>query len=259
MSFKLGEFDTREISGLTAILRSMPSLPVETTLTAYPSGDGGNYSGTRMNSLRWEFSLKLTGRTPEEVLSLADEISSKLNPQIHGLQDFIPENLTPWVWQGIVSGGVTWERDDILWLTGYSVLNGSLEIVTPDPYGKCVMPAKVRTSSGSLLLEDIGNTFNRPYIVIQGTSTDNSEIKITAPGGTCRIFTLLTVQEELILDYENLNFFIRSKSTKKFLRNVADHFEEFYRITLLGDAVLMITSSTATLTRIEVTVTSRRI
>lgn len=259
MSFKLGDFDTREISGLTAILRSMPSLPVETTLTAYPSGDGGNYSGTRMNSLRWEFSLKLTGRTPEEVLSLADEISLKLNPQIHGLQDFIPENLTPWVWQGIVSGGVTWERDDVLWLAGYSVLNGSLEIVTPDPYGKCVMPVKTRTSPGNILLEDIGNTFYRPYILIQGASAVNSEIKITAPGGVCRIFTFLTSAEELILDYENLNFFIRSKSTKQFLRNVADHFEEFHRFSIVGDSVISITAATATISLIEVTVTSRRI
>lgn len=259
MSFKLGDFDTREISGLTAILRSMPSLPVETTLTAYPSGDGGNYSGTRMNSLRWEFSLKLTGRTPEEVLALADEISSKLNPQIHGLQDFIPENLMPWVWQGVVSGGVTWERDDILWLTGYSVLNGSLEIVTPDPYGKCVMPTKVRTSSGNILLEDIGNTFYRPYIVIQGASAFNSEIKITAPGGVCRIFTILTSAEELVLDYENLNFFIRSKSTKQFLRNVADRFEEFHRFALMGLSVMSVRASGATIYQVEVTVTSRRI
>lgn len=259
MSFKLGDFDTREISGLTAILRSMPSLPVETTLTAYPSGDGGNYSGTRMSSLRWEFSLKLTGRTPEEVLALADEISYKLNPQIHGLQDFIPENLMPWVWQGVVSGGVSWERDDVLWLAGYSVLNGSLEIVTPDPYGKCVMPVKVRTSPGGVELEDIGNTFYRPYIVIQGASPDTSDIRIEAPDGVCRIFTLLTSAEELVLDYENLNFFIRSKSTKKFLRNVADHFEEFHRFTLVGDSAISITANTAKITRIEVTVTSRRI
>lgn len=259
MSFKLGDFDTREISGLTAILRSMPSLPVETTLTAYPSGDGGNYSGTRMNSLRWEFSLKLTGRTPEQVLALADEISSKLNPQIYGLQDFIPENLAPWVWQGVVSGGVTWERDDILWLTGYSVLNGSLEIVTPDPYGKCVMPAKVRTSPGSIILEDIGNTFYRPHIVLQGMSSDTSGITISAPGGVCQIFTLITEFEELVLDYENLNFFIRSKSTKQFLRNVADHFEEFHRFAFLGDTEMSITTEVASVTRIEVTVTSRRI
>ena len=259
MSFKLGDFDTREISGLTAILRSMPSLPVETTLTAYPSGDGGNYSGTRMSSLRWEFSLKLTGRTPEEVLALADEISLKLNPQIHGLQDFIPENLMPWVWQGVVSGGVSWERDDVLWLAGYSVLNGSLEIVTPDPYGKCVMPVKVRTSPGSVILEDIGNTFYRPHIVIQGMSASTSGITISAPGGVCQIFTLLTEAEELVLDYDNLNFFIRSKSTKQFLRSVADRFEEFHRFTLLGDTEMSITTHIALIDRIEVTVTSRRI
>lgn len=259
MSFKLGDFDTREISGLTAILRSMPSLPVETTLTAYPSGDGGNYSGTRMNSLRWEFSLKLTGRTPEEVLALADEISYKLNPQIHGLQDFIPENLMPWVWQGVVSGGVSWERDDVLWLAGYSVLNGSLEIVTPDPYGKCVMPAKVRTGSGSLILEDIGNTFYRPHIVIQGMSTSTSGITISAPGGVCQIFTLLTEAEELVLDYDNLNFFIRSKSTKQFLRSVADHFTKFHRFHLTGSAVINVSSVQASITTVSVTVSSRRI
>lgn len=259
MSFKLGEFDTREVHGLTAILRSMPSLPVDTAITAYPSGDGGNYSGTRMTSIRWEFSLKLTGKNPEEVLALADYISMQLNPQIHGLQDFIPENLHPWTWRGIVSGGVSWERDEVLWLTGYSVLHGSIEIVTPDPYGKCVMPAQVLTEPGSMVLDSIGNTFYRPYIVIQGTSTDYTEITISALSGVCRIFTLLTTAEELVLDYENLDFFIRSKTTKQFLRNVADHFTQFHRYALIGKNMLNISANAATITRVEVTVTSRRI
>lgn len=259
MSFKLGYFNTIDIPGLNAILQSVPTLPVDTTVAAYPGGDGGVYSGSRMTSTRWEFNLRLEGRSVQEVLKRADDMSRAVNPQVHGLQDFTPLAMDPWVWQGVVSGGVAWERDDILWLNGISVLHGSLEILTPDPYGKVVLPAVTRTGKGAVELRDIGNAPYYPEVVIRGQATDSRYIQISSAGHTAEIFTQLDSPEELVLNFEMMDFYIRSISTGQRLRNVAHGFTQFHRFKLSGSAELVVDAGLATIDSVAVIVTSRRI
>lgn len=261
MSFKLGNFNTIEIPRFTAILQSVPSLPVDTSVTAYPGGDGGAYVGSRMTSTRWEFTLRLEGRTAQEVLKRADDVSRAVNPQVHGLQDFRPLALDSWIWQGVVSGGVNWERDNVLWLNGISVLHGSLEIITPDPYGKAELPPVFRESAGVVTLKDIGNAPYHPVVVVVGQSLESRYIQVVCEGHTVEIYTLLTLSEELVLDFDNMEFYIRDRFSpgKERLRNVAHLITKFHRFKLSGDVDMEFITGEATINKVYVYVKSRRI
>lgn len=260
MSFKLGRFDTRHIHGMSAILDRLPSLPVAASLEDLPAGDGSVYYGSRMQATEWDFNLSLRGRNVYEVLKLTEDVARHLNPSVHGLQDFTPRAFEPWVWQGVVSSEIQWDRDKILWFgEGICQLNGSVTITTPDPYGKRVLPAQELSGAGVVALTDVGNAPYYPLVVIQGMSSDSSYIRVSNHQGSCDLYAELTTKEELVLDFENLSFFVRDKDTKKFLRSVADRFLEFTRFKIIGDSELSVSSGAATLSKVVVTATCRRI
>lgn len=260
MSFKLGSFDTRTVEGFSAILKSMPSLPVDLSLGELPAGDGSTYYGSRMKAIEWEFSLQLRGRNVYDVISKADDISASINPNVHGLQDFTPLALDPWVWQGVVAAGVYWDRDDILWFEeGICQLNGEVTIVTPDPYGRAELAPVTRTGAGDIHIKNIGNAPYYPVLVIKGVSTDTQYIRVSNNGNVSEIFTALSSSEELVMDYETLSFYIRNATTKKALRSVADHFTKFHRFQLTGSTAINVSAAQASITTVSVTVSSRRI
>lgn len=258
MSFKLGNFHTDNIHGFSAILHSVPSLPVSTSISSFPGSDGGYFHGSRMQSTVWDFSLRLRDSTVHGVLAKADVISRALNPNVYGLQDFTPQALEPWVWQGVVSGGVAWERDDVLWLNGIAQLNGHLSIATPDPYGKAKLNPVTLSGPGTLHLQDIGNAPHRPTFIITGSATPQQAFNIEVGGQLTSVFGGLNAGEELVLDYENLDFYIQDTGAT-YRRNVAEEITPFQRFNIQGPVAVEVYTTGATIESVTAHVTSRRI
>lgn len=257
MSFKIGTFDTDSVTGFKAILEAMPSLPVELLLDELPAGDGSLYYTSRMTETEWVFNLELTGDDVDDVLSKADDISAALNPLVHGIQDFTPNALDPWVWQGVLADVVEWERDKVLWFSdqGVSRLLGKATIVTPNPYGYTTGTPVVLSAPGSLALVSTGNTSFRPIIEFRGVLSSAQTLNV---GGVV-ITGPLTAAQTLVLDFDKLDFYIKTTATGAKVRNVADRFTTFTRLEGLDSMSVPVSISGGTFTEARGIVRSRRI
>lgn len=258
MSFKLGDFNTSNIPGFSAILQDMPSMPVRVAAETLPAGDGSLYQGARFEALEWTFDLYLRANSVEEVLTQADNITRGVNPRIYGLQDFTPQAMEPWVWQGVVSEAVFWSRDSILWLEGVCQLNGSLTILTPDPFGYASLEPATRAGKGDITLSDMGNSPHHPKVIIRGVSTSEETITLSSGGNVTEIKTSLATDEDMVFDFDSLEFYVASASTGTRLRNVGFAFTTFHRFSFSGPTLLKI-SGTADINTVTVHVNSRRI
>ncbi|UVG34585.1 minor tail protein [Microbacterium phage Cheeto1] len=257
MSFKLGTFDTDEIEGFKAILTEMPALPVELSLDEI-AGDGSLFYRARMTETEWVFNLELTGTDVFDVLAKADQISAALNPLLAGgEQDFTPNALDPWVWQGVLGGAIRWERDKVLWFSdqGISRLAGQATIVTPNPYGYAVGDPVVLSGDGSLVLSSTGNTSFYPIVEFRGVLSASQTfsaagVAVTGP---------LTAGQTLVLDFDAMDFYIKTTATGAKVRNVADRFTSFRRLEGMENMTIPVSISGGTFTQAVGRVRSRRI
>lgn len=257
MSFKLGTFDTDEIEGFKAILKEWPVLPVDLQLDDLPAGDGALYYQTRMTQTEWEFRLELTGSDIDDVFAKADEISLALNPQLGGTQDFTPNALEGWTWQGVLGSPIAWERDEVLWFSdqGISRLHGVASIVTPNPYGYADRTPVSLSAPGSLALVGAGNTSYYPTIEFRGVL--NSAQRFSAGG--VQVVGPLTSGQTLVLDFDALDFYIKTTSTGAKVRNVADRLSNFSRLEGVGNLNVPVSVTAGTFTQATGRVSSRRI
>lgn len=257
MSFKLGTFDTDEVGGFKAILDEMPALPVQLTLDDLPAGDGALYYNSRMDSTEWEFNLELTGDSVFDVLAKADQISMALNPKLHGLQDFTPNALEGWVWQGVLAGPINWKRDKVLWFSdrGISVLRGTATVATPNPYGYAAEPPSTVSGPGSMTLVGGGNTSYHPTVEFRGVLNSAQSFVV---GGT-RVTGPLLASETLVLDFEAMDFYIKTTATGAKVRNVADRFTTFQRLEGVDQTSYPVSVTGGTFTQAVGLVRSRRI
>ncbi|QXO14489.1 minor tail protein [Microbacterium phage Jenos] len=257
MSFKLGTFDTDDVEGFKAILKAMPSLPVELSLDSLPAGDGALFYEARMTETEWEFRLELTGTDVNDVLAKADQISMALNPLLHGPQDFTPNALDPWVWQGILASPILWERDKVVWFSdqGVSRLGGSATILTPNPYGVVLGEPVALSVAGAMTLVGQGNTSYYPVFEFRGVLSSAQRLTV---GGT-QVAGPLTATQTLVLDFGEMDFYIKATATGEKVRNVADRFVTFQRIEGIDTINVPISISGGTFTEAVGTVPSRRI
>lgn len=257
MSFKLGTFDTDSVEGFKAILTEWPMLPVELSLDELPSGDGSLYYRSRMSETEWVFRLELTGSDVADVMAKADAISRALNPKIHGEQDFTPNAADDWVWQGVLGAPISWERDKVLWFSdqGISRMAGEATVVTPNPYGYSEGVPVSLSSSGVLSLAGEGTTSFYPTIEFRGVL--NSAQRFNA--GPVQVAGPLAAGQTLVLDFENLDFYIKNTATGDKIRNVADRFVVFSRLEGLDTLNVPVSVSAGTFTQAVGRVNSRRI
>ncbi|AZV01725.1 minor tail protein [Microbacterium phage Schubert] len=257
MSFKLGTFDSDNIEGFKAILTAWPMLPNEIHLDDLPAGDGALYYRSRMTQTEWEFRLEVTGTDLSDVLAKADQISQALNPKMHGLQDFTPNPHEGWTWKGVLAGPVSWERDQVLWFSdqGVSRLHGSATVATPNPYGYAAVSAVSLSAPGALALAAGGNTSFLPTIEFRGVLSSSQSF---SAGGTT-VTGPLTASQTLVLDFENLDFYIKNTSTGAKVRNVADRITEFERLEGVGSLNVPVSISGGTFTQAVGRVNARKI
>uniref|UniRef100_A0AAU6R624 Minor tail protein n=1 Tax=Micrococcus phage Olihed TaxID=3092209 RepID=A0AAU6R624_9CAUD len=256
MSFQLGTFDTDSIPGFKAILQEWPSLPVEVSFDEI-AGDGSLYYQTRMTEKEWVFSLELTGSDVDDVLAKADQVSAALNPKLHGEQDFVPNAAGAWVWRAVLGSPISWERDKILWFSDEGVcrMAGEATLVTSDPYGYSEGAPVSLVSSGTLSLAGEGNTSFYPVIEFRGVLSAAQRfiagpVQVTGP---------LVAGQTLVLDFDKMDFFIKSTASGAKIRNVADRFAAFERLEAVGDLDIPVSVSGGTFTQATGRVRSRRI
>ncbi|AVJ51155.1 minor tail protein [Microbacterium phage Pikmin] len=259
MSFKIGSFDSDSIEGFKAILDSWPVLPVELQLDELPAGDGSLYYASRMTETEWKFNLELTGSSLTDVLAKADAISAALNPKLRGgLEDFTPNPLEGWTWQGILGDTIEWERDKVLWFSeqGVSRLSGTLVVVTPNPHGYVISPAETLATAGTMSLPNTGNTQSYPTVEFRGVLNSAQYLSF----GGVRIYGPLTSAQTLVADFENLEFFIKTTSSGAKVANIADRLENFNRLPISpGGRSFAVSVSGGTFTQAVGRVNSRRI
>ncbi|UVK59236.1 minor tail protein [Microbacterium phage Quartz] len=246
MSFKLGSFDTDDVDGLKAILDAWPMLPVDMQLDQLPAGDGALYYRTRMTETEWEFNLELTGDNVDDVLAKANALSAELNPKLHGgPQDFTPNAMDPFVWKGVLSEPITWERDKIVWFSQFGIcrLSGTATITTPDPYGYATGAPVTLTAPGTLALVGTGNTSFYPVVEFRGVL--NSAQSFVVDG--VQVSGPLTAAQTLVLDFGKMDFYIKTTSSGNKVRNVADRFTNFRRLEGVSlDLPVSVTAGTFT-------------
>ncbi|QDP44973.1 minor tail protein [Microbacterium phage Alyxandracam] len=257
MSFKLGTFDTNDIEGFKAILTEWPMLPVELQLDSLPAGDGSLFYRARMTETEWVFNLELTGSDVADVLATANLISAQLNPLLQGgPQDFTPNAMDPFIWQGVLGAPIKWERDKVVWFAqdGVCRLLGSATVTTPNPYGYAVGEPVVLSGDGELDLVGSGNTTFYPVLEFRGVLSAAQTLSV----GSVEVSGPLTAAQTLVLDFEAMDFYIKTTATGARVRNVADRFTTFERLE--GVALsLPVSISGGTFTEIKGTVPSRRI
>lgn len=228
MSLVLGTFNSDSIDGLKAILRGWPVLPVSNAMEKLPGG-GSLYYGSRVDSADWTFKLELTAVGTSEILNKSIEVSNQLNPLVSGETTFIPNAADGWEWQGLVKSLSDWRRDKVLWFGPGKLcrMTSTLVVTTPDPYGRKNGPALQLTTPGSILVPVIpGGYTYYPYMEFRGTLVGASSVTI---GGT-KFNTQLTVGQTLVIDHENMDYFIKDTTTGVKVRNVADRIETFNRL-----------------------------
>jgi len=257
MSFKLGTFDTTSIPDFKVILTEWPMLPTEITLDELPAGDGALYYKSRMGSTEWVFNLELTGTDIADVLAKADQVSMALNPLLHGQRDFTPNAMDPWVWQGILSGPITWKRDKVLWFSdqGISRLSGVATITTPNPYGYQLGAAETLQAPGGMTLVGQGNTNYYPTVEFRGVLSSAQRFIV---GGT-EVAGPLVAGQTMVLDFESLDFYIMTTATGAKVRNIADRFTTFTRLMGIDTVTIPVSVSAGTFTQAVGRVPSRRI
>jgi len=257
MSFKLGTFDTTDIVGFKAILNEWPMLPVELSLDDLPAGDGALYYTSRMGSTEWTFNLELTGDNLADVLAKADIVSMALNPDLHNLLPFTPNAMEPWVWQGVLAGPIDWKRDSVIWFSdrGVSRLLGTATISTPNPYGYAAGDPSVLSVPGAMTLVQTGNTSYYPTVTFRGVLSSTQRFIV---GGT-EVSGPLTADQTLVLDFENLDFYVMTTATGFKVRNIADRFTAFSRLVGTDTTTVNVSVSAGTFTQAIGRVPSRRI
>lgn len=257
MSFQLGAFDTDSIPDFKAILKEWPALPAEVTLEELPGGDGSLLSDIRMDSTEWEFALEVRGDHFSDVMDKADAISKAINPVIRGVQPFTPNGFESWIWQGVAKGGIDWERDKVLWFSdqGVSVLRGTIKIVTPDPYGYRVEPSVILAAAGNLNLVSTGNAGFYPIINFRGVLSSTQFFNV---GGVQVAGPLLSTQT-LVLDFQKMDFYIKTTSTGFKVRNVGDRITSFLRLFGIDSLSVPVSITGGTFTQVTGNVNSRRV
>lgn len=210
-----------------------------------------------MEATKWEFDLELTGSSVTDVMNKANTLSNKLNPiLLGGLQDFTPNAMTGWVWQGIVNDVIKWKRDKVLWFSdrGISVLKGKLTILTPNPYGYSAPVVTSINAAGNLAVADSGNAGYYPVVEFRGVPSATQSVNV---GGTQIVGPLLSTQT-MVFDFENLEYYIKTTGGAK-VRNVADRMATHKRVFGKGGMNVAVSISGGTFTQATASVRSRRV
>lgn len=257
MSFQLGVFNTDSIAGFKAILKEWPALPVDIRLDELPGGDGALYAGAHMESTEWEFNLEVQGANFAAVMAKADAISKAINPVLRGEQTFTPNGFEGWAWRGVAKGAIDWERDSVLWFSsmGVSVLKGTIKIVTPDSYGYKVEPAITLAAPGTLNLVATGNAGFYPVIEFRGVL---NTVQTFTAGGFVITGPLLSTQT-LVLDFQKMEFYIKTTAGGAKVRNVGDRITSFVRLFGIDALNVPVSISAGTFTQVVGRVNSRRV
>lgn len=257
MSFQLGAFNTDSIAGFKAILKEWPALPVDVRLDELPGGEGALYAGAHMESTEWEFNLEVQGADFAAVMAKADAISKAINPVLRGEQAFTPNGFAGWSWRGVAKGAIDWERDSVLWFSslGVSVLKGKIKIVTADPYGYKAEPAVTLATAGDLNLVSTGTAGFYPVIEFRGVLS--AAQTFTAGGVT--ITGPLTASQTLVLDFQKMEFYIKTTAGGAKVRNVGDRLTAFVRLFGIDALVVPVSISAGTFTQVVGRVNSRRV
>ncbi|QFP95346.1 minor tail protein [Microbacterium phage YuuY] len=257
MSFKLGTFDTDNVDGFKAILDAWPVLPVDMQMDELPAGDGSLYYRSRMTETEWVFNLELTGTDIDDVFAKADVISRALNPKLNGAQDFTPNALDGWVWQGVLSEIIEWERDKVVWFSDQGIcrMSGQATITTPNPYGYSTGAPVTLPAPGTLALAGAGTTSFHPIIEFRGVL--NSVQRFVA--GPVQVAGPLTASQTLVLDFNAMDFYIKTTATGAKVRNVADRFTSFAKLEGNTSLNVPVSVTAGTFTQAVGRVPSRRI
>lgn len=258
MSFKLGTFDTDDMVGLKAILQEWPMLPVEVAFEDLPSGDGSLYYRSQMKMTEWKFDLEVTGTSVTDVMAKADLISLALNPKLGGLQTFIPNAAgAGWSWQGLLSEPISWKRDKVVWFSDRTCrLSGVATISTPNPYGISAGAPVLLAAPGTLHLTGGGNTSFRPYLEFRGALTSAQWLLL---GGTMQVAGPLLSTETIVLDFNTLDFYIKTTLSGVKTRNIGDRITNIKIFEGVGTLDILASVSGGTFTQLAGTVLSRRI
>lgn len=256
MSFKLGTFDTAGVVGLKAILSTLPVLPAEVTLESLPAGDGAIFNRARMTETQWPFALELTANNFADLIAKADTITAALNPKA-GMKSFTPEMFPAWTWQGVLAAPIQWERDKVIWFSpsGVCRMNGQAVIVTPDPYGYQDVAPVTLSAAGSLALSGQGNTSYHPRIEFRGVLSATQTLSV----GGAVITGPLTAAQTMVLDFDRMDFYIKTTSSGARVRSIADRFTTFKRLEGKGAYAVPISISAGTFTQAAGIVRARRI
>lgn len=258
MSFQLGSFNAASVSGLKAILQEWPMLPPEVHLDSLAAGDGALFYRARLTQKEWVFRLELTGSDIDDVMTKADQISGAINPKRYGLQTFKPNAGGAWEWSGVASSPVRWDRDDVLWFSDQGIcrLHGEVTILTPDPYGYIQGDNVTISSAGDLVLTGQGNDTFYPTVLFSGVLNSAQSVNV---GGTI-VTGPLTSAQQMVLDFQNLDFYIRLTATPTTkVRNVADRITALNRLEGSGSLTVPVSVSAGTFTQAIGSVRSRRI
>ena len=209
MSFTYAGTSTDTLAGVTATLKSWPSLgglSVETV--DVPGQDGLFYASHQSAQTEWVFDVIVQGTTPAQVAARRDAFVGLLDPS-RGPRPLIVETDTAWQYTGVmVTGPITWDR--MAWArdTGFALrADVTLATVDGDPSATEVTPTALAVAGATSVTLTAGNTATYPRmefpsggdITVQlGTYT--LHLTGTPTGGTA------------VLDWAAMDFYVRNAS-----------------------------------------------
>ena len=255
--FTYGNLDANNTPGLMGLLAGIGQLaaPSQATVTS-PGRDGAFFAHASLGSGAWVFDLTATGRTPAEVLAVTDEVALHLDPR-HGLQPLTMSIAPGWIWQAVLDSELSWTRG--LWVIGQECqLNAQASFTTPDSHAYANPDDTAsRTGAGPLLIDRTqGNAPSHPQITITGSLTASQHVTIAAGDYVMRCNGPLDPDQELRLDYRNLDFGIWFSRTKT--HSAVPRMNNYARLQLDPGPTTITVSTTGTINEVRVAANSRR-
>lgn len=227
MSFRFGDLDTSTVEGVTATLKSWPSLTLSPETVELL--DGAFYARTGYGSLTFEFDVLLSAPTPAAVHALRDLLVGACAPT-GGLQALIPETGDGWRWWAACASLPKWERG--LWIGGVECqLRGVVAFTVPDGVGWAYPDRSASApaaASASVTITPAGNLAAHPTLTVGGVAPGG--VRLTVGAWVLDVSTPIALGQTLVLDYGGRDFGVWKGGIK--VAHAAPGMSHFRRLAL---------------------------
>ncbi|WP_300345504.1 phage tail domain-containing protein [Nesterenkonia sp.] len=234
MSFTLGGISTANLDGVTAVLEQWPSLGGHTVQNSEVTGkDGRFYHDSNRTASRFVYDVIIEGNTPEQAAQRRDAFVRFLDPA-KGPRSLVLDADAGWVYlEVLVADEITWDR--MTWEPGLGFrLRGEVTLETQGDAEARELDPTVLTTAGELTYtHELGTTSAYPTISITTASSHSSyEIQIGSHTVTVDRFSNWTENHRLVLNYEDMAFYLERTSSGERLASAVRHMSTYQRPAL---------------------------